>query len=67
MTDKELLDIAVEMLADWCVAVDKNGTQWDDWDEHYKDAAYRSGPLRELIDVAMAKRKALFYSEDDDQ
>lgn len=43
----EQRDIAIDMLARWCVAVDTNGTGWDDWDEHYKDAAYRVGPLRE--------------------
>ena len=45
-------DIAIQMLADWCDAVRDNGTGWDDWDEHYKDAAWRPGPLRELIDIA---------------
>lgn len=43
-------DIAIDMLAEWCVAVDKNGTGWDDWDEHYKDAKYRPTPIRELLD-----------------
>ena len=50
-------DIALAMLADWCVAVDVNGTGWDDWDEHYKDAMYRSGPLREKLDAAIAKAR----------
>lgn len=48
-------NIAVQMLADWCVAVANNGTGWDDWDEHYKEAAYREGPLRSLIDAAMTE------------
>jgi len=52
-------DTAVIMLAEWCVAVDVNGAGWDDWDEHYKDAAYRPGPLREQIDTAMAAHKKL--------
>jgi hypothetical protein len=52
------LDIAIGMLAAWCVAVDVNGTGWDDWDEHYKDAAYRPGPLRELLDAAIAAERA---------
>jgi hypothetical protein len=51
-------DIAIAMLAAWCVAVDENGTGWDDWDEHYKDAAYRPGPLRELLDAAIAAERA---------
>lgn len=48
-------EIAVDMLARWCVAIDRSGTGWDDWDEHYKDAAYRPGPLREKLDAAMAE------------
>lgn len=48
-------DGALRMLAEWCIAVDTNGTGWDDWDEHYKDAMYRAGPLRELLDRALAK------------
>jgi hypothetical protein len=48
------LEIALDMLAQWCVAVDENGTGWDDWDEHYKDAMYRPGPLREQLDAAIA-------------
>jgi hypothetical protein len=51
-------DIAIAMLAEWCVAVDVNGTGWDDWDEHYKDAMYRPGPLRELLDKAIAEALA---------
>ena len=48
-------DTAVLMLAEWCRAIDENGTGWDDWDEHYKTASYRPGPLRKLIDAALAK------------
>lgn len=51
-------DAAVFMLAEWCVCVELNGSGWDDWDECYKDAAYRPGPLRELLDAEIAKRKA---------
>ena len=50
-------DMAIWMLAAWCVAVDQNGTGWDDWDEHYKDAAYRPGPLRERLNKAIAEAK----------
>ncbi len=50
-------EIAIAMLAEWCVAVDQNGTGWDDWDEHYKDAAYRDGPLRVKLDAAIAAAK----------
>lgn len=51
-------DAAIEMLADWVNAVNTNGTGWDDWDEHFKDAAFRPGPLRELLDEAIAARAA---------
>jgi hypothetical protein len=48
-----LLDAAIDLLAGWCDAVKNKGTGWDDWDEWYKDACYRPGPLRELIDAKM--------------
>ena len=51
-------DTALEMIACWCVSIELNGTGWDDWDEYYKDAAYRPGPLRELLDAEILKRKA---------
>ncbi len=57
MTEIEKLtlerDLAIQMLAGWCVAVSENGTGWDDWDEYYKDAMYRPTPLRELLDAAI--------------
>ena len=49
---KRQRDEAVQMLADWCDAVRDNGTGWDGWDEHYKDAAWRQCGIRELIDAA---------------
>lgn len=48
MTTEEKLNIALDMLAWWCAHVDNNGTNWDDWDEPYKDC-YREGPLTEEI------------------
>lgn len=61
MTEIEKLtmerDLAIQMLAEWCVAVDVNGTAWDDWDECYKDAMYRPTPLRELIDAAIKETR----------
>lgn len=57
-------DTAISMLAAWCVAVDKNGSGWDDWDEHYKDAAYRPGPVRELLDVELTRHKAQWEADD---
>lgn len=50
-------DTAIYMLADWCVAIDRNGASWDEWDEHYKDAMYRPCPLRELLDKQIANIK----------
>ncbi len=50
-------DIAIGMLAEWCVAVHTNGPGWDDWDEYYKNAMYRPNPLRELLDAAIAAQK----------
>jgi len=50
-------DTAIEMLAEWCVAVDQNGSAWDDWDEHYKNAMYRPNPLRALLDAAIDAQK----------
>lgn len=58
MTDSEKLQIALEMLAEWCVSVDENGAGWDYWDDHYKDAMYRPGPLRAELDVAIAEARA---------
>lgn len=51
-------DMAIAMLAEWCVAVDENGAGWDYWDEHYKDAMFRPGPLRDLLDKAIAGARA---------
>lgn len=50
MTDKEKLDIALRMLAEWVVAIDENGGGWDYWDDYYKEAAYRPNPIREDLD-----------------
>lgn len=52
------LNTALWMLAGWCVAVDENGTGWDDWDEYYKDAMYREGPLRSQLDKVIAEVRA---------
>jgi hypothetical protein len=53
-----LLDAALDLLAGWCDAVKNGGTGWDDWDEWYKDACYRPGPLRDLLDAKIAKLEA---------
>jgi len=54
---KNDLKTALQMLAGWCIAVDDNGASWDDWDEHYKDAMYRDGPLRGQLDATIAAMK----------
>lgn len=51
-------DAAIRLLAEWCHDIDKNGTGWDDWDENYKNARYRPGPLRELIDAELEAMEA---------
>lgn len=49
---------AISLLAEWCHAIHTKGTSWDDWDEHYKNASYRPGILREDIDLEIAKIEA---------
>lgn len=59
MTDKEKLEVALQMLAEWCVAIELNGTSWDDWDEYYKNAAFREGPLRKELDEAIYEARKI--------
>lgn len=33
-------DAAIKHIAEWCVAIEVNGSGWDDWDGYYKDAMY---------------------------
>lgn len=54
MTDLEKLNIALDMLANWCAMVERNGTGWDDWDEAYKDCG-RPGPLTDEIQNRKSK------------
>lgn len=35
---KKQRDAALELLANWCIAVDLNGSNWDDWEEWYHKA-----------------------------
>jgi hypothetical protein len=51
-------DCAVAMLAEWCVAVDTGGSDWDYWDESYKTAMYRLNPIRKLLDAAITAARA---------
>jgi hypothetical protein len=41
----------------WCDAIEKNGASWDDWDDHYKNFAYRGGLKRALAALAAARHK----------
>lgn len=45
-------DEAIKMLAEWCVAVDKDSS-WDGWDYCYKRAAYKPCLVRDLLDKSM--------------
>lgn len=51
------LNTALNMLAGWCVAIETYGANWDDFEEYYKDAMYRPGPLRVMLDAAIAKHR----------
>lgn len=53
-------DMAIHMLAEWCVAIYRNGAGWDAWDDCYKDAAYRPGPLRQRLDKAIEQLKSQY-------
>ena len=57
MNDSELLKEAIDLLARWCDTIDCQGADWDNWDEYYKDARWRPGPLRELIDKRLEELK----------
>lgn len=59
MTDTEKLEIAIQLLAEWCVAIDENGASWDYWDDHYKHVMYGKGPLREELDKAIAEARKI--------
>jgi hypothetical protein len=57
-------DSAIKHIAEWCVAIEVNGSGWDDWDEYYKDAMYSDrkslpeirGLLVEAIEAARKQR-----------
>lgn len=57
-------EIALAMLAEWSVAVETNGTGWDDWDEYYKDVSYRPSLIRNDLDEAIHEARKLFRPED---
>ena len=53
-------DIALSLLADWVARVQCVGTGWDDWDEAYKEAAYRESPIRAELDAAIAEAEKTY-------
>jgi len=57
INDREALGFPLNMLAHWICSVSHNGTNWDDWDEAYKDAAYRDSPIRDMIDKKVEEVK----------
>jgi hypothetical protein len=63
-------DAAIKHIAEWCVAIDVNGSGWDDY---YKDAMYRNNALPEirgLLADAIAsarKRRANAFSSQCDE
>ena len=53
-------DVAIKHIAEWCVAIQQNGTSWDDWDEYYKKACCRDNALPEIrsaLNAAIATAK----------
>lgn len=64
MTDAKKYEIAINMLAYWVYLVQKNGTGWDDWDDGYKDAAYRDVIIRNDLDMEIARIHALDKREE---
>lgn len=48
-------DLAIRLLACWCAAIDKMGTEYFDWAEHYRAASFLTGPLRARIDAEKRK------------
>jgi hypothetical protein len=64
---KRQRDVAIQHLAEWCVAIERNGSGWDDWDEFYKDAAYRPASLpeiRKLLGRAIEEERARWVTDE---
>ena len=65
---EEQRDAAIRHIADWCVAIDVNGSGWDDWDEYYKEAMYSDrkslpeirGLLMDAIVAARQRRESAY-------
>jgi hypothetical protein len=59
----EKYKLALQMLAEWVCAFQENGSGWYDWDDYYKDAAYRDTPIRKDLDEAIQEARKLFKGE----
>ena len=65
MTTEELLKQAVGLLAHWVYLVDTNGAGWDNWDEGYKNAAYRvGGTLGTMINAERERIRKMYAGEE---
>lgn len=58
LNDANILAIHIH---NWCNAIEKRGTGWDDWDEYYKDAHTREDErvyklVKKYISQAIAER-----------
>jgi hypothetical protein len=51
-------DEAVKLLADWVARVSEVGSAWDDWDEAYRNAAYRPCGIRSILDLEIEIERA---------
>lgn len=49
-------DALVKHLAEWCWAIERNGSGWDDWDDYYKAVAYGDrGTFSPALGLRLAK------------
>ena len=56
-------DVAIQHIAEWCVAIQQNGDGWDDWGQYYKDACRDNAlhnalpEIRSALNAAIAKAR----------
>jgi len=48
-------DLALVLIAKWCLNVNVEGTAFDNWEDHYKDAIGDGSPLKDLLVDAINK------------
>lgn len=56
-------DLAIRMLAKWCVAIAFKGTNREAWWECYKAAVLESCVIRGLLDKAMCDEESEVYKD----